>query len=111
MQALWSHNQHQKTQVMYMPARGLPNIVPVVTVGNETLQAVGQFTYLGSTVSSDCSLDAEITSRVSKASAAFGALYSRLGNIAGVGKETKLKVYHAVVIPSLLCACETWTHY
>ena len=57
-----------KTQVMYIPPRGLPYTVPVVTVGNETLQAVEQFTYLGSTVSSDCSLDSEITNRVSKAS-------------------------------------------
>ena len=99
----------KKTQVMYVPPRGLPYTVPVVTVGNETLQAVEQFTYLGSTVSSDCSLDAEITNRISKASVAFGALYSRLWNIAGVHRETKLKVYHAVVIPSLLYACETWT--
>ena len=101
----------KKTQVMYIPPRGLPYIVPVVAVGSETLQAVEQFTYLGSTMSSDCSLDAEITNRISKASAAFGALYSRLWNIAGVRSETKLKVYHAVVIPSLLYACETWTYY
>ena len=101
----------KKTQVMYIPPRGLPYIAPVVTVGNETLEAVGQFTYLGSTVSSDCNLDAEITNRVSKASAAFGALYSRLWNVAGVRRETKLKVYHAVVVPSLLYACETWTYY
>lgn len=101
----------KKTQVMYIPPPGLPYTTPVVAVGSETLQAVEQFTYLGSTMSSDCSLDAEITNRISKASAAFGALYRRLWNVAGVRSETKLKVYHAVVIPSLLYACETWTYY
>ena len=29
----------------------------------------------------------------------------------GLTKETKLKVYQAVVLPSLLYACETWTAY
>ena len=89
----------------------MPYSAPLITIGNEALQAVGQFTYLGRTVSSDCSLDAEITNRVSRASSAFGALYSRLWNIGGVRVDTKLKVYHAVVIPSLLYACETWTYY
>ena len=101
----------KKTQVMYIPPPGVQYTAPVVTVGQETLQAVEQFTYLGSTMSSDCSIDAEITNRIAKASSAFGALTSKLWNVRGIRCETKLAVYHAVVLPTLMYASETWTYY
>ena len=101
----------KKTQVMYIPPPGVQYTIPVVTVGQETLQAVEQFTYLGSTVSSDCSIDAEVTNRIAKASSSFGALTSKLWNMRGIRNETKLAVYHAVVLPCLLYASETWTYY
>ena len=49
--------------------------------------------------------------RIARASAAFGRLRDRVWERRGLSLQTKLKVYHAVVLPSLLYASETWTVY
>ena len=56
-------------------------------------------------------IDDEINARIAKASAAFGRLHGSVWNRSGIRLDTKLKVYKAVVLPTLLYACETWTVY
>ena len=70
-----------------------------------------KFTYLGSTVSQAVTIDDEVNARISKASAAFGRLYKNVWDRTGISLQTKLKVYKAVVLSTLLYACETWTVY
>ena len=67
------------------------------------------FKYLGSTISNDASLDAEITCRIAKATAAFGRLAKRLWTNRNIRLDTKIAVYRAAVITSLLFGSETWT--
>ena len=69
------------------------------------------FTYLGSVISNDGSLDKEINSRICKASQALGRLKSRVLKQHNIKVSAKLKVYQAVVITSLLYGWETWTLY
>ena len=54
-------------------------------------------------------MDAEITARIAKATAAFGRLSKRLWTNSGIQLNTKIGVYKAAVITSLLYGCETWT--
>ena len=49
--------------------------------------------------------------RTAKASIAFGRLRTNVWERNGIRLDTKLKVYKAVVLPTLLYACETWTVY
>jgi hypothetical protein len=56
-------------------------------------------------------IDDEITSRIGKASVAFGKLQRRLWNSHAIKLSTKIAVYRAVVITTLLYGCETWTVY
>jgi len=56
-------------------------------------------------------VDCDITSRLAKAGSAFGKLQRRLWNVHDVSRETKIAVYHAVVLTILLYGCETWTLY
>ena len=70
-----------------------------------------QITYLGSTISNDGTLDREITNRVQKASQAFGRLRIKILQHKNISLSTKLKVYNATVLPSLLYGCESWTLY
>ena len=81
----------------------------MVTVEGKQLNAVKTFKYLGSTISNDSSLDAEITARIAKATAAFGRLTKRLWTNRNIRLDTKVAVYRAAVITSLLFGCETWT--
>ena len=101
----------KKTQVMFQPARGQPYTAPDITIEGVKLDAVEQFTYLGSTLSRNVSIDEEISRRISKACVAFGSLKSKLWDKRGIKLATKLQVYQAAVLSSLLYACETWTTY
>ena len=70
-------------------------------------QVVDKFTYLGSTVSGLVHIDDEVNAGIAKASAAFGRLRGSVWDRSGIRLDTKLKVYKAVVLPTLLYACET----
>ena len=56
-------------------------------------------------------IDDEVTARAAKASVAFGRLRTNVWERNGIRLDTKLKVNKAVVLPTLLYACETWTVY
>ena len=77
----------------------------------QRLQVVDKFTYLGSTLSIVMHIDDEVNVRTAEASAATGGLRGNVWNQSGIRLDTKLKVYKAVVLPTLLYACETWTVY
>ena len=101
----------KKTEVMYQPAPGVAYIETNIEVKGTKLQAADRFTYLGSTLSRCVHIDDEVNSRLAKASAAFGRLRPPVWERSGISFATKLKVYKAVVITTLLNACETWTVY
>ena len=56
-------------------------------------------------------IDDEVIARIAKASVAFGRLRANVWERNGIKLDTKLKVYKAVVLPTLLYACEIWTVY
>ncbi|KAL8595295.1 hypothetical protein ACOMHN_020048 [Nucella lapillus] len=94
----------KKTEVIYQPVPNKQYHKPQIMVNGQTLQAVETFTYLGS-------IDAETNNRISKASSAFGRLREKVWERRGISLKTKLKVYRAVVLTTLLYGCETWTVY
>ncbi|KAL8590540.1 hypothetical protein ACOMHN_010976 [Nucella lapillus] len=96
---------------MYQPVPNKQYHEPQITVNGQTLQAVETFTYLGSTLSRNANIDAETNNRISKASSAFGRLREKVWERRGISLKTKLKVYRAVVLTTLLYGCETWTVY
>ncbi|KAJ8038120.1 hypothetical protein HOLleu_19106 [Holothuria leucospilota] len=98
----------KKTEVMYQPAPGKPHTNPEITVKGQTLQAVHKFTYLGSTLTNAVNIDVEVNNRIAKA-CAFGRLHKNVWDRRGIRLTTKLEVYRAVILSTLLYACETWT--
>ena len=99
----------KKTEALYQPAPGNMYEPPAITIEGKLLKAVDNFKYLGSIISNDASFDAEITARIAKATAAFGRLSKRLWTNNGIRLSTKICVYKAAVLTSLLYGCETWT--
>ena len=101
----------KKTEVMFQPAPGKPYLKPHITVKDTVLNDVEKFTYLGSTVSRHANIDEEVTCRIAKASSVFGRLQSNVWDRRGISLTTKVKVYQAIVITTLLYAGESWTIY
>ena len=100
-----------KTEVLLQPAPDSNPPPPCITIDGTQLKNVDTFKYLGSTISSDCTLDSEIAARIKKASQALGKLRTKVLQHKDIRLSTKLKVYNAVVLPSLLYGCEAWTLY
>ncbi|KAG6939371.1 hypothetical protein G0U57_001470 [Chelydra serpentina] len=101
----------KKTKVMYQPAPRKPYIEPALTVNGQTLQAVAKFAYLSSTLSHAVHINDETNARIAKANTAFGRLCANVSECSSIRQQTKLKVYKAIVLPTLTYACETWTVY
>ncbi|KAM9364755.1 uncharacterized protein KZ484_010926 [Pholidichthys leucotaenia] len=87
------------------------SIIPAVTVGDHTLEVVENFTYLGSTISSNLSLDAELNTRIGKAATTMARLAKRVWDNNLLTLNTKIKGYQACVLSTLLYGSEAWTLY
>ena len=68
----------KKTKVTYMPPIGQNYVEPNIMVEGNRLGVIDSIVYLGSTLSRNGSLDAEISRRIAKANTAFGKLEKRV---------------------------------
>ena len=84
---------------------------PSICIGDRVLSNVEKFTYLGSVLSSDCTLKNEVHRRIGLASAAFGKLSRRVFKNHNLNLQTKRAVYQAVCLSILLFGCEAWALY
>ena len=84
---------------------------PIITIDEYELDAVHQFTYLGSTITDNLSLDAELDKRIGKAATTLASLTTRVWINPKSTTKTKMAVYNACVISTLLYGSETWTTY
>ncbi|XP_062507351.1 uncharacterized protein LOC134183789 [Corticium candelabrum] len=79
-----------------------------VQVDGGEIEMVDCFTYLGSNLSRDEDVTLDVTSRIEKASKAFGALRGPIFNNSNLSVATKRAVYRPVVLAVLLYEYETW---
>ena len=86
-------------------------IPPSVYIDGSNLSVVDNFKYLGSTISSNLSLDVEINARIGKAATVRAKLNKRVWQNINLTMNTRLKVYQACVTSILLYGSETWTPY
>ena len=84
---------------------------PTISLQNERLENVDEFTYLGSTVTHNLSLERELSIRIGKAATAMNRLKKRVWQNSKLTIKTKMKVYSACVLSTLLYGSETWTTY
>ena len=97
----------KKTQVMgqVTPAP------PCITVSSKELEVAHQFQYLGSTTTDTLSLDVELRKDIGKASTSLSKLTKRVWENKHLTIPTKINVYKACVISTLLYGSESWTTY
>ena len=97
----------KKTNVMGQDVETPPSI----SIDTQNLECVNTFTYLGSTISSDLSLDAELNTRLARAATVMAKLSQRVWSNNHISLHTKLQVYQACVISTLMYGSEAWTTY
>ena len=101
----------KKTEVLCQPKYTRTREQDIMVDGNKLMNSALEFTYLGSTISSDGCIDYEIQRRMAKASVSFGRLRQRLWNNHHVPMRVKGKIYRASVLSTLLYGAEAWTVY
>ena len=84
---------------------------PAITIDDYELDVVEQFTYLDSTITDNLSLDTEIDERIGKAATTLARLTSRVWTNPKLTVKTKMVVYNACVVSTLMYGSETWTTY
>ena len=99
----------KKTEVLFQPRPGSNYNPPPVMIGDHPMSYVSNFKYLGSFLSNNATVDADVSHRITKASAAFGKLYNRLWQRHEIKLTTKVAVYKTVVLSVLLYGRESWT--
>ena len=85
--------------------------VPHITIEDHALGVTDTFTYLGSKISSNLSLDAELNARIGKAASTMAKLSKRVWENKKLTINTKVKVFNACVLSTLLYGSEAWTLY
>ena len=88
-----------------------PETQPNITLKEERLTSVDNFCYLSSTISKGLDLTKEISHRIGKAAATYGKLESRVWKNRKLHLKTKMAVYNACILSSLLYGAETWITY
>ena len=84
---------------------------PTIAINGYNLEVVENFTYLGSTISNSLSIDVEVNSRIAKATAGVAKLNQRVWNNSSFTEKTRIHVYQACVLSTLLYGSESWTTY
>lgn len=77
------------------------------TIGNNQVEDVSQFCYLGSIISKNGGSSEDIDNRVQKARQTFGRLRP-IWNTSSLSQRTKLTIFNTNVKSTLLYGCETW---
>nr|XP_061823852.1 uncharacterized protein LOC133611023 [Nerophis lumbriciformis] len=103
----------KKTQILHQspPNSSAPVLPPNLSIDKIRLENVDHFPYLGSLLSSKAVIDDEIHHLLSCASGAFSRLRKRVFENRDLQAKTKILVYKAVVLPTLLYGSEAWTTY
>ena len=93
-----------KTEFLSTPSPDAPTF----SISGNQLKNSENFTYLGSNLSFSGDFTNQIKRRINIASSAFGRLSKRVLGNQNFTIHTKIVVYDAVVISTILYGCETW---
>ncbi|BHF58814.1 hypothetical protein SprV_0100176900 [Sparganum proliferum] len=104
-----------KTVVMHQPSPDMEHNSARITVNGNQLQTMDNFAYLGGIISYNTNIDDEVAGRLSEASKpaskAFRRLQASVCSRHSLHLNSKLEMYKAVVLRTLLYGVETWIVY
>ena len=65
--------------------------------------------YLGVLISSDGSMEKEVEARIGSATRVIGGMIETVLRRKELSRNTKIKVLNAVMMPTLMYGCKTWS--
>ena len=95
-----------KTKTMQIGDQQSLTSVPIIISG-EPVEKVNKFTYLGSMFTEDGDIEADIKTRLGKASAVFRRMLS-IWKSGTITRRLKVKLFETIVLPTALYGSETW---
>ena len=96
-----------KTKIMSIGA-GTDDDQPTITLRGNALEAVEEFSYLGSKVGQTARVDGEVSTRLEKAATVYQMWRRKVFRSRSVSKKTKAHVFRVMVMSVLLYGSETW---
>ena len=82
--------------------------IPSFLIHNYKLEVVHEFVYMGSTITDNLSIDSELSKRIGKAAMTLSRLTNRVWSNNKLADHTKVNVYKACVMSTLLYESEFW---
>ena len=79
-----------------------------IKTANSSFQRVEQFTYLGTTLTNQSSIQEEITSRLKSGNVCYHWAQNLVSSSL-LYKNIKIQIYRTKILPVVLCRCETWS--
>jgi len=77
-------------------------------IDNSFIERVEEFKYLGTTLTNKHSIQEEIKSRLKSGNACYYSVQNLLSSSL-LSKKLKIKIYRTIILPVVLCGCETWS--
>ena len=106
--AFWPPHCSPASSASYPEGQKKTYSSPHINIDGTTLNAVERFTYLSNVISKDATISKDLDSRLSKTNSSIGRLSKRVWQSHSLCLSTKIQVYRAVIIPTLLYGAETW---
>jgi len=77
-------------------------------IDNSSLERVEEFKYLGKTLTNQSSIQEEIKSRLKSGNVCYYSVQNLLSSSL-LSKNVTIKIYRTIMLPVVLCGCETWS--
>jgi hypothetical protein len=104
----WAMQVGVKKSKILVVSKSMDVPQPTIVLDGEQMEVVDKFPYLGSMFTHDNNLDTEISYRISRAAMAFASLRSTLWGDRRISLHTKVRIFNAVVMSTLLYGSESW---
>jgi hypothetical protein len=79
-----------------------------IQIGNKSCETVEQFNYLGTTLTNQHAIHAEIMSGLKSGNACYHSVQNLLSSSL-LSKNVKIKIYRPIILPVVLYGCESWS--
>ena len=97
-----------KTKYMVMSREQTAGLSHTMKFDNSSIERVEEFKYLGTTLTSQNSIQKEIKSRLKLGNACYHSVQNLLSSSL-LSKNLEIEIYRTIILPVVLYGCETWS--